>query len=290
MIRIRENALVPNTMALPSRAAYLVKIKTKADVVAALSLAKDKNLPFVPIGHGSNILPKEYIKAVVGIMKIKGIKRKDNIFEVGAGETWDDFVKKSVQKGYCGAEDLSLIPGTVGACPVQNIGAYGTEAKDIIKSVGVYDCRKRKFVALKNKECKFGYRTSVFKQKPGRFVITSVIFKLKSKIKNIKQKRKAIIKMRKTKLPDYKKIPNAGSFFINPILKGQKVYAGKLIEEAGLKGAGIGRMVVWHQNALILTNPQKACFGEIMKAENLIRKKILRKFNINLQREPVVIG
>jgi UDP-N-acetylmuramate dehydrogenase len=173
-----------------------------------------------------------------------------NSVTVGAGENWDAFVATMVSGGYAGFENLSYIPGTVGAAPVQNIGAYGAEVKDMIISVEALDVSKNMVVQFLAKDCCFGYRDSVFKQNPGKYIITNVTFKLvKAQITgggvNIAYKdlanyfnnknmsvadgktatqltpadvRKAVIEIRKNKLPDWTKIGTAGSFFKNPVI------------------------------------------------------------------------
>ena len=162
------------------------------------------------------------------------------LVRAGAGENWDDFVGWTVSNGYGGLENLSLIPGTVGAAPVQNIGAYGVEVGELVESVEVFDIKENTFKKLSHKECHFSYRDSVFKHEKGRYVIASVLFKLKKNttpdisykdlvelFKNkqkpsIAEVRNAIISIRISKLPDLKKVGTAGSFFKNPIISKEK--------------------------------------------------------------------
>ena len=169
------------------------------------------------------------------------------VIQAGAGENWDDFVGWAVSNGYGGLENLSLIPGTVGAAPVQNIGAYGVEVGNLIESVEVFDIKENTFKKLLHKECGFSYRDSVFKHekampagRQGRYVITSVLFKLKKNTEpdisykdlaelfknkqnpSTTEVRNAIISIRKAKLPDLSKVGTAGSFFKNPILLREK--------------------------------------------------------------------
>src|ERR1035437_2334029 len=169
------------------------------------------------------------------------------LVRAGAGENWDDFVGWTVSNGYGGLENLSLIPGTVGAAPVQNIGAYGVEVGNLIESVEVFDIKENTFKKLLHKECGFSYRDSVFKHekampagRQGRYVITSVLFKLKKDTEpdisykdlaelfknkqnpSTTEVRNAIISIRKAKLPDLSKVGTAGSFFKNPILLREK--------------------------------------------------------------------
>src|ERR1035437_2259843 len=172
------------------------------------------------------------------------------LVRAGAGENWDDFVGWTVERGYGGLENLSLIPGTVGAAPVQNIGAYGVEVGELVESVEVFDVKENTFKKLSHKECHFSYRDSAFKHEKGRYVITSVLFKLKKNTEpdisykdlkeyfgqnaqgndsvtsisspSITQVRDAVITIRKAKLPDLSKVGTAGSFFKNPIISKEK--------------------------------------------------------------------
>lgn len=289
MIVDKESA-VPNSLSVPSTASFVVKVKSKEEITEVDNFAKKEGLPLFAIGEGTNIVPHNYVRAVVVILDSKGIDISDNLLKTQAGEKWDNLVKFSIKNGFFGLETLSGIPGTVGAAPVQNIGAYGSEISNFLTKVEVYDRKSKKIKFLNNKECNFGYRQSIFKKYPDKFIIISITLKLSKKKPEKYTERTAILKMRKKKVPDPQKIPNAGSYFINPIIKGQKIYAGKLIEEAGLKGVKIGKIKMSPNNALILTNPDRAGFEEIMKAEKFIIKKVFNKFGIILQREPRIIG
>ncbi len=198
------------------------------------------------LGGGSNTIFSETFHDVfVGKIEISGIDiladNKDGvILKIGAGVNWDELVDFAVSHNYQGIEALSAIPGTVGATPIQNVGAYGTEIKNTLLSVNAYDRGKKEFVEIQNKDCSFGYRDSLFKHVSGRFIITHIILKLKkqslgeeppipsykgvadklaesnsSKV-TLKNIREAIIEIRKSKLPDPRVIPNSGSFFKNP--------------------------------------------------------------------------
>ena len=197
----------------------------------------------IVLGGGSNILFTNDYKGLILKNNITGIKiiKENNhhiIVEVGSGENWHKFVMWSIEKNLSGIENLALIPGSVGACPVQNIGAYGMEAKDSIISVQTIDLKSNKEYNFKNKDCDFNYRDSIFKNKlKNKIIITKVTFRLNKKpINNIsygnielelkklklspspKNIANTIIKIREKKLPDPKKIGNCGSFFKNPII------------------------------------------------------------------------
>jgi UDP-N-acetylmuramate dehydrogenase len=306
---INKESSVPNSLSIPSIASFLVRVKSKEEIPEIDDFASKIGLPLWVIGEGTNIVPRDYIKAVLVILDFKGIEAHNNRLKIQAGERWDGIVKFAVEDDLTGIEALSSIPGKAGAAPVQNIGAYGSEISDCLESVEVYDRIKKEFTVLSKKECQFGYRSSLFKKYPENFIVVSITLKLSKEspkipnykdigkyfserdndYPNLKEIREAIIKIRSGKLPDPDIIPNAGSYFINPILEGKKFSAGQLIEEAGLKGAKIGEVEISPNNAMILTNPNRASFDEIMKAENFIRKEIFQKFGILLEREPRII-
>lgn len=222
---------------------FFFHLHDKADLSEISLFAKEKGLPLFVLGGGSNILfPDDHFNKVVVRIENKEMIFKDegeNVrVEVGAGESWDDFVSQTVAKGLSGVENLSAIPGTVGASPVQNIGAYGVEAKDTILSVEVFDKNSLEFKVLTNEECEFGYRDSIFKKEKGKdYIVTSVTFLLsktntpKISYKDLKiffgenqnpsvsDVRDAVIKIRAGKFPDLNVYGTAGSFFKNIILR-----------------------------------------------------------------------
>ncbi|WP_373494644.1 UDP-N-acetylmuramate dehydrogenase [Aquiflexum sp.] len=243
-MNIQENiSLQPfNTFGIDKKAKFFVKAKSEEDVKQALDFAKKSNLPIFILGGGSNILLTKDLDALVIKMEITGIKiigeNEDEVFvEVGAGENWHTFVLHCIENDWAGAENLSLIPGTVGASPMQNIGAYGVEIKEIFQSLQAINRDTLEMKVFNAGDCGFGYRDSVFKNDlKNQFVITKVIFSLKKKpvfhmeYGSIKQTleemgvktpsiafiSKAVIQIRQSKLPDPKVIGNAGSFFKNP--------------------------------------------------------------------------
>ena len=196
------------------------------------------------LGGGSNLLFIGDYNGTIFRNKIKGVNiteksEKSITLKVGAGESWHEFVLFCVENKYCGIENLSLIPGTVGAAPIQNIGAYGVEVKDVISMVETYDMLERKIKIFSNEACNFGYRDSIFKSEyKNRFIITNVYFTLllnpkissnygaissilsDQKIDNptIKDISDAVIAIRQSKLPNPKVLGNAGSFFKNPLV------------------------------------------------------------------------
>jgi len=228
---------------------YFTIILSLDDLTSAYSIAQSdrrfKDIPIFILGNGSNIVFSDGVVNVLVLKnEIKGFEviREDDIsvdIKVGAGEIWDSIVKKTVHMGLSGLEAMSFIPGTVGAGPIQNVGAYGKEVKDVILEVEAFDREKGTVVKLLNEDCKFDYRESIFKgEAKGRYIITFVTYRLFKKVPSVPnypdvlkyfedmeienptlvQIRDAIIFIRKCKLPNPKEIPNVGSFFKNPIV------------------------------------------------------------------------
>jgi UDP-N-acetylmuramate dehydrogenase len=231
-----------NTFGLDAYARYFVNVRSVDELTAILRDPEWKNFPKFILGGGSNILLTKDIDALVIHPDIKGITIvKENeeavVLKVGAGEVWHDFVMHCVNNGYGGVENLSLIPGTVGAAPMQNIGAYGVEIKSVVESVEAVDIESGEKRVFSNAECEFGYRESVFKKAfKNKYVITGATFRLSKKpvlnaaygdvqktlqemgteTPTIRDISEAIMTIRRSKLPDPAEIGNAGSFFKNP--------------------------------------------------------------------------
>jgi UDP-N-acetylmuramate dehydrogenase len=228
-------------------ARYFCIVTNEDELIEAIGFSKKNKIPFFILGGGSNILVADKgFDGIVIKIEIKGIKYEENgdgvKVIVGAGENWDNFVADTVERGYYGLENLSLIPGTVGASPVQNIGAYGSEVKDTIESVYVLDVKKDEYKTFSNPECDFSYRDSIFKKEKGRYVVISVTFNLNKDGKlnltykdvqeyfnkrqnsnpSLKQVRNAIIDIRTNKLPSLQEYGTAGSFFKNVIVSQSK--------------------------------------------------------------------
>lgn len=241
-----------STMRLGGNAKYLSIVHSKKELEQAVEWGREKSLPMIMIGEGSNIVWRdEGFNGLVLVNKLSNFKarkidEKTAEFTLGAGEEWDAMVAKTVELGYSGIEQLSLIPGTVGGTPVQNVGAYGREIKEVLVSVEAYDTTVGKFVAIAGKDCGFGYRSSRFKTKDkGRFFITAVKLKLAktnpappfydSLAQYFKEHgittytpqavRDAVIAVRTKKLPDPDVVANNGSFFANPIVSNSQFAA-----------------------------------------------------------------
>ncbi len=232
-----------STMRLGGPAKYLAEVSQPAQIPELIAWAKEKSLPVIMIGDGSNIVWKDGgFPGLVLVDKLKGFSVEGETVEIAGGENWDEAVKLSVEAGLSGLEFLSLIPGTAGATPVQNVGAYGQEISKVLVSVHAYDAQDNDFVILGPEDCGFGYRTSRFKTvDKGRFFITGITLKLakddpQPPFYDSLQKylddqqiteytpgaiRAAVIAIRSSKLPDPAKVANNGSFFANPIITKQ---------------------------------------------------------------------
>lgn len=344
-----------STLRVGGQFRYFANAKNIENIIEAYNFAKEKDIPIFVLGGGSNVIFSDGVLDILALkIEVKGFEivsqENDCIdIKVGAGEIWDEIVSRTVDMNLSGLESLSGIPGTVGASPVQNIGAYGSEVKDTILQVEVFDIEKGTITNILNEDCKFGYRDSIFKNEAkGKYVITSVVYRLNKLDLNkqylsrfpalsypgvmkyfevassatrrkggiienpsLKQIRKAIINIRKEKLPNPKEFPNVGSFFKNPIVLNEiaykiieeypnakffalkddftKIPAGWLIENAGLKGESFGNVSVYSKNALVLVNNCNATSEDVLRAKNEIIKAVKEKFGIELEQEPEIL-
>jgi UDP-N-acetylmuramate dehydrogenase len=234
-----------NTLAVPALAQYFVSVKTDDELREALLFTRTENLPLLLLGCGSNIVLRADFPGLVVQIKSQGREVVDENDEfvwlkVAAGENWHQLVKYSLDNALYGLENLSLIPGSVGAAPIQNIGAYGVEIKELVAELSALNIRSGLSVTFTNESCQFGYRDSIFKQSlKDQYVITSVTFRLRKQpqlnltypalrlaLANVaeaditpQQVSAAVIDIRQTKLPDPAIIPNVGSFFKNPVIE-----------------------------------------------------------------------
>lgn len=235
-----------NTFHIDAKAQYLIEISKQSDIPTLRSDMKLASLPWFVLGAGSNVLFTHDIQGVTvrcGYRKIRVMKEdKESIWlSAGAGMPWHEFVTYTVEKGYWGLENLALIPGTVGAAPVQNIGAYGAEARDTITRVQTLNLMTGERLEFRNADCQFGYRTSIFKQEiSNQLLVHRVTFKLKKlpyghpdltyeplheALKETPKEKltpkkifDAVVNIRQQRLPDPKVFGNAGSFFKNPVV------------------------------------------------------------------------
>ena len=241
------NLTALNTLALPARATHLARITNAAQLPALMADRRWHDTPRFVLGGGSNLVLSSDFAGLMLQMAIDGrqLAGEDSdawYVQAGAGESWHDFVCWTLAQGWPGLENLSLIPGTVGAAPIQNIGAYGLELAERFHSLQAYDMQRGETVRFDCKACRFGYRDSVFKQEgwhlAGRFVITEATFRLPKVWQpltryadipaeldargiaspNARQIADAVVAIRQRKLPDPSVIPNVGSFFHNPLV------------------------------------------------------------------------
>lgn len=301
---------------------HYFEVKSEKEIVTAVSFAKNNNLPIFIIGGGSDILVSDkdfngvVIKYVGKKLKIKDLKFKIQV-TAEAGLAWDKLVEFCVNKNLQGIECLSWIPGTVGAAPIQNIGAYGQELKDTFVELTAYDIKNEKFVKFTTDDCQFGYRESIFKTNEywQKFLITSVTLKLNKYADSeldLTTIRNQIIYTRQEKLEDPDNFGNAGSFFKNPIVSENKkielldkypeiriypfedkfkVSAGWLLENSGYKGFVYGNAGVSLKHALILINKTgKATAKEVYDLSEIIIADVYKKFGIKLEREVQLIN
>ena len=242
-IEADKNLIALNTLAFNAIAEQFARITSEDELLWALRYAQRHQLNYQVLSGGSNVLVDEQVPGLTLHMQMMGRAVLENsdqqvLIRIGAGENWHELVQWSVENNWQGIETMALIPGLVGASPVQNIGAYGAELKDVLVQVRAWDCQAEEFVELNNSQCQFAYRDSVFKRSKGRFIITSVdlqlhkqpvvAFKyqaLKDYLHNKSLAKitltdvfQAVCAIRSDKLPDPLKVANAGSFFKNPII------------------------------------------------------------------------
>lgn len=329
-----------HTFGMDVRTAHFVEY-TSVDELEALLVRMQsewETLPWLHMGGGSNLLfTSDYYQGVILHSAIKGWQVVDEDEEcvhlrVGAGVVWDELVAYTVAQGWGGMENLSLIPGEVGASAVQNIGAYGMEAKDLIETVDTIEIVTGTSRTFACEECGYAYRQSVFKgELKGKFVVTHVTYRLQKNpvfhldYGNIRAElermgegisldtiRRAVIRIRESKLPDTQVTGNAGSFFMNPIVpravmehireaypqmpfyevdtERVKIPAGWMIEQCGWKGRALGRAAVHDKQALVLVNLGGATGREIIALSDAVRHDVKEKFGVDIHPEVNFIG
>lgn len=334
-MNIQENIPISTltTMRLGGNARYCIRLENPSDVAQAFDFIAQKNLPYFILGGGSNVIGRdEGFPGVILINNLKGIEIIEQtsqylILKGYGGEILDDFVKYGVDLGYSGMEALSTIPGTVGAAPIQNVGAYGQEISQTLVSVEAYDTKTKSTVTITTPEMHLGYRRSIFNHgaDAGRYFIISATFKLEHTHLNPpfytslqayvdthgvtdfspQSIRQMVSEVRAEKLPDPARIASAGSFFKNvylspeqvkiaeqkgiPIWDGGKVPSGWLIENAGLRGKEFHGFKVSDKAALILINDHAKTYADLEKARTAIQDAVYQKFGLKLEQEPVEI-
>lgn len=320
---------IPNTFGLDVKAGRWLEYASMEELKALIAEGQISS-PYLHVGSGSNLLFLGDFEGTVLHSAIKSIELVNQDAEkvwlrVGAGVIWDDFVAYCVERGYYGAENLSLIPGEVGASAVQNIGAYGVEVKDLISCVETVDVHGDRRV-FGVEECGYAYRNSVFKRPDMKsFFVTHVTFALNKAEQytlnygTIRQElekypqidlatvRQVIVSIRESKLPDPKVLGNAGSFFMNPIVPRAKyetllqeypsmpsyqvdathvkIPAGWMIEQCGWKGKSLGNAAVHDKQALVLVNCGGATGADIVALSDAVRAAVREKFGVEIHPE-----
>lgn len=325
---------VANSLAVPCVADECVTAHSQAELLEALDAARRQDAPVTVLGGGTNVVPLRRVVGRALRLAMRGIAFKhtaDGASSVtaAAGETWHSLVRACLGQGLGGLENLALIPGAVGAAPIQNIGAYGRELSSLVASVNAIDLRTITPVTLAGDACAFRYRDSLFKSgEPGRYVVTEITLRLgglppESSHRDLSQELRrmghhatptsiaeAVIRVRRRKLPDPRRIGNVGSFFKNPTVNanvldqlrsgadvpaypaegGFRVPAARLIEACGWKGWRDGAAGVWPRHALVLVNYGGATGRQVLDLARRIADSVERRFQLRLEMEPVVLG
>ena len=325
-----------NTLAIPSVCKAFGVFTSTQELIQLMDQAKDSKYI---LGGGSNVLLPSRWNTCVLHNRIMGKKVLDhglnNVkLRVGAGEHWNAFTRWCVREGYGGVENLALIPGLVGAAPIQNIGAYGVELSDVLLGLYYLDFDRQKVRWIAAEDAKLGYRDSIFKNEwKGRGCVLSVDLRLSKENHRLETSygalkswlvhkdiddpgiadiRRAVIDIRRSKLPDPSELGNSGSFFKNPILDREKVEAlrsnfpdmpsyslddkrikvpaGWLIEECGWKGKRVGNVGCYKDQALVIVNYGDATSEEIIEHAGRIRRSVHERFGILLEPEVNIIG
>ena len=317
-------------MGLHCDAQYFVSVSSEDELRAALVWAQERDLETTVIGGGSNIIFAPALKGLVVHMAIKGMLFNGQTVTAAAGESWQNLVDTSISNDLFGLENLSLIPGTVGAAPMQNIGAYGVELADFLICLEAMNVATGKTQTFNREQCGFGYRQSLFKADlKDQFVIISVTLGLESEFKprlaypdlqarfsakhcTAREVADAVNEIRRRKLPDPSQIGNTGSFFKNPELTQDqhdqvigrlgdvsvhrtkdgrvKISAAALIEKVGMKGYAYKGAGVSDQHALVIVNLGQAESKDVTSLAKEIMRAVESRFDIKLEIEPVRLG
>ena len=343
-MRVEANAALEarNTLRVAATARYLVRVGGTASASVARELAelladpRFERLPRMVLGGGSNVLFAADFPGVVIMPRAAGVEIQETaesvIVAAAAGHNWHRLVEFTVARGWGGLENLSLIPGAAGAAPIQNVGAYGAQLSDVFVDLEAVPLDGGNPCTMDHAACAFGYRDSVFKQAlRDKMLITRVRLRLNKRPRlnlryagvreelaqmavtepTVADVSRAVVRLRRRKLPDPMSLPNAGSFFKNPVLApdhyaqvrercphlagvalegGHKVPAAQLIEACGLRGRRFGRAGVAERHALVLVNHGGATGAELLAAATAVEDAVMERFAVRLEREVRVIG
>jgi UDP-N-acetylmuramate dehydrogenase len=336
--RRAEPLVTRNTLALAATAAALVEVRDQLQLQAALNRARAEGLPVVPLGGGSNVVLAGNLEALVlcqagGRIEVLQELAHEVLLRVSAACDWHDLVTRCLQQGWYGLENLALIPGQVGAAPIQNIGAYGVEFERFVRGVHAVHLETGESLVLSPAECRFGYRDSIFKgELSDRVVITAVDIALSRAAdcqlgypalqeelagRGVDEPTPqdvfdAVVAVRRRRLPDPAREPNAGSFFKNPVLSAAhaselaaahpempayeqddgsvKLPAAWLIERCGWKGRREGGVGTHPAHALVMVHYGGSSGGELLGVARQIVTDVQQRFDVALEMEPRVYG
>ena len=303
---IKENiSLLPyNTFGIDAKAKVFAEYYSLDELCELLTKYRGEKI--LHIGQGSNLL---FTKDFDGVILHSGMARArfldDETVEAQNGLRLDDLIAQLTDMCYCGMEKLSLIPGEVGASAVQNVGAYGVEAKDVIVRVHTLDVETLEERVFSNEECRFGYRDSAFKHElKGKYIVTSVVYHVSKG--DATKTREEIIETRNGKLPKVGEVGSAGSFFMNPFVsekkanellkqypdmpnfpspQGVKIPAAWLIDQCGWKGKTLGGAQVWSKQPLVIVNADHATAEDIINLAAAVSQSVKDKFGIDIHPE-----
>lgn len=320
--------LIANTLGVSCDVAELLVFETDDDLKRAL--ATDE--PLLILGGCSNVVLPARLDQRVGKIAMRGISAtefgNDVLVTAAAGESWHGLVRYTLGKGWAGLENLALIPGQVGAAPIQNIGAYGVELATRTEAVRVIDRQRGVEVVLSPDECEFCYRSSIFKSQPDRYIVVALTLRLtrsspvldypdvQAELTRLdwgaptpRQVAEIIMRIRRRKLPDYRRWGNVGSFFKNPVVtpaaakalnemhphlvmhaheSGVKLAAAQLIDRCGWKNHRDGAVGVWGRQPLVLVNLGGASGSDFLRLGDTVRRSVSERFQVSLDMEPTV--
>ncbi len=327
-----------NTLGVPATADRLVLVESERALQALLREPTAQRGELVVLGGGSNIVLKRHVPGTVAVLRTRGMQIEAGRGErvnvtAAAGESWHGLVRFTLGQGLSGLENLALIPGSVGAAPLQNIGAYGVELADRLVSLRAMDVDSGAVTEFQRGECGFAYRDSRFKSSDaGRFIILDVTLGLSREVQpavdypelRLELQRlgrselspaliaEAVVRVRRRKLPDPRRVGNAGSFFKNPVVSASvaeglrskvsglvehrqgdgevKLSAAQLIDRAGFKARAAGKVGVWPRQALVLVNRGGASGADVLAFGQSIRAEVQRLYGVTLELEPQVYG
>ncbi len=318
-----------HTFGIATRAKEWQEYTSAMHLTEILRVLQQRNIPFMPIGAGSNLLFLHDYEGTLlhsAMTDIEVVRESDEYVWVraGSGVVWDDFVSYCVEKGWGGIENLSYIPGEVGASAVQNIGAYGVEVCDVIEAVDGITTETLQPVQLHRNECNYGYRCSIFKQQlRGKVIVTAVTYRLSKQptyhldyghLRNVvgdmptlQSIREAVIAIRRDKLPEPAEQGSAGSFFVNPVVTREhyerllltypdmphyavddehvKVPAGWLIDRQGWRGKSVGGAMVYPKQCLVIVNADNATAGDVTQLAADIAASVQQAYGITIHPE-----